>query len=98
MRKTVFVTGASSGFAALAEHSSGPRLLDATVAGLGALLAAALFLGVLEGGLPKPARAEAAAPVLSGGGAPARPSVPGLCFHGPGGEFLDFAPAGQRCP
>ena len=66
--------------------------------GFGAFLAAALFLGVRDGGPPKPARAEAAAPAaLAGGGGPARLSVPGLCFHGPGGEFLDFAPAGQRC-
>jgi hypothetical protein len=82
------------------ERSSGPCLLDAVAAGLGALLAAALFSGLFDGGLPpKPARAEAAAPaVLPAGGAPARPSSPRLCFHGPGGEFLDFAPAGQHCP
>ena len=70
------------------EHGSGPRLLEAVVAGLGGLLAAALFLGVFDGGLPKPARAEVAA---------AAPLVAGLCFRGPGGEFLDFAPTGQGC-
>ena len=63
------------------------RLLHAIPAGLGGLLAAALFVGLFDGGLPKPARAEAAAPV----------AVTSLCFHGPGGELLDFAPAGQRC-
>lgn len=65
------------------------RLLNGLVAGLGGLFAAALFLGVFDGGLPKPARAEAAALAA----APA----PGLCFHGPGSELLDFAPAGQHC-
>ncbi len=78
-------------------HSRSPRLLDATVAGLGALLTATLFLGAFGGGLPMPVRVEAAL-VLAGGGAPARPHVPGMCFHGPGGELLDLAPAGQRCP
>ncbi len=74
------------------ERSSRPRLLDAIVAGLGALFAAALFLGLLDHGLPpRPARAEAASM------AAAAPSAPGLCFQGPGGELLDFAPAGQRC-
>jgi hypothetical protein len=77
------------------ERSSRPRrLLDRAVSGLGALFAAALFLGLfdflgmLDHGLPpKPAQAEPeAAPAL------------GLCFHGPASEFLGFAPAGQRCP
>ena len=80
---------------ALEHSSSGPRLLKAVVAGLGALVAAALFLEVFDGGLPKPARAEAAVSVvLAAGGGPARPSV---CFHGPAGELLGFAPSGQRC-
>ncbi len=66
-------------------------LAPAAVAGLGALFAAALFLGLFDGGLPpRPARAEAAPA--------AAPSAPGLCFHGPGGELLNFAPAGRRCP
>ena len=79
------------------EHSSGPRFCNGIVAGLGGLLAAALFLGVFDGGLPKPARAEAAeAVVLAGGGGPARPPIPRLCFHGPGGELLDIASAGQH--
>jgi hypothetical protein len=78
------------------EHGSGPRFLEAVVAGLGGLLAAALFSGVFDGGLPKPARAEAA-PVLAAASGPARPSTPGLCFHGPGGEVLDFSAAGQGC-
>ena len=77
------------------ERSNGPRFLAAIVAGLGALVAAALFLEVFDGGLPKPARAEAAVSVvLAAGGGPARPSV---CFHGPAGELLGFAPSGQRC-
>jgi hypothetical protein len=80
------------------ERSNGPRFLEAIVAALGGGLAAALFLGAFDGGLPKPARAEVAAPVvLAGGGDPARPSTPRLCFHGPGGELLDLAPAGQHC-
>jgi hypothetical protein len=72
------------------------RLLNALAAGLGGLVATALFLGVFDGGLPRPARAEAAA--LAAASGPARPSAPVLCFHGAGGELLDFAPAGQRCP
>ena len=75
------------------EGSGRPRrLLGAAGAGLGALFAAALFPGLvdLDHGLPhRPARAEAA-PMA------AVSSAPGLYFHGPGGEFLDFAPAGQR--
>ena len=68
------------------------RLLGAAVAGLGALFVAALFPGLFDHGLPhRPARAEAA-PMA------AVSSAPGLYFHGPGGEFLDFAPAGQRRP
>ena len=65
------------------------RLLHTLVAGLGGVLAAALFLGVFDGGLPRPVHAEVALV--------ATPSVPGLCFNGPGGELLDFAPAGQGC-
>ena len=64
------------------------RLLNSIVAGLGGFLAAALFLGVFDGGLPRPVHAEVALVA-----APA----PGLCFHGPGSEFLDVAPAGQGC-
>ncbi len=72
------------------EQSSRPRLLDAAVAGLGALFAVALFPGLLGHGLPhRPARAEAA-PMA------AVSSAPSLYFHGPAGELLDFAPAGQR--
>ena len=71
------------------EPSSASWLLHALVAGLGGVLAAALFLGVFDGGLPRPVHAEV---VLA-----AAPSAPGLCFNGPGGKFLDFAPAGQGC-
>jgi hypothetical protein len=68
-----------------------PRLPEAVAVGFGALFAAALFLGLFDHGLPpKPTRAAAAT-------AAAMPSAPGLCFHGPGGELVDFAPAGQRC-
>jgi hypothetical protein len=63
--------------------------LQALVAGLGGVLAAALFLGTFDGGLPRPVDAEAAPA--------AAPPAPGLCFHGPGGEFLAVAPVGQRC-
>jgi hypothetical protein len=64
-------------------------LLQAFVAGLGGVLAAALFPGMLDGGLPRPVHAEAAPA--------AAPSAPSLCFSGPGGEFLHFAPAGRGC-
>ena len=81
----------SSNDAAL-EPSSTRRFLHTLVAGLGGVLAAALFLGVFDGGLPRPVHAEAALVA-------AAPPAPGLCFHGPGGELLDFAPAGGgRCP
>jgi hypothetical protein len=70
------------------EHGDGARLFRAVAAGLGGLLAAALFVWVFDGGLPKPSRAEAAV---------AAPSGPGLCMHGAGGELLDFAPAGRHC-
>ena len=79
--------------AALEQSSRPRRRLDAAVAGLGALFAAALFLGLFDHGLPPtPARAEAALV------AAAAPAAPGLCFHGPGGELLDFALARGRCP
>jgi hypothetical protein len=80
--------------AALEPSSRPRRLLDAAVAGLGALFTAALFLGLFDHGLPpKPAQAEAAVAMAA-----AAPSALGLCFHGPGGELLGFAQAGQRCP
>ncbi len=69
--------------------SGAPWFLRALVAGLAGVLAAALFLGAFDGGLPRPVRAEVALA--------AAPSAPGLCFHGPGGELLDFAPAAQGC-
>ena len=72
------------------EPSTAFRFLHTLVAGL-AGVAAALFLGVFDGGLPRPVHAEAAVLVA------AAPSAPGLCFHGPGGELLDFAPAGRGC-
>ncbi len=71
------------------EPSSASWLLHALVAGLGGVLAAALFLGAFDGGLPRPVHAEVALA--------AAPLAPGLCFRGPGGEFLDFAPAGRGC-
>ena len=64
-------------------------VLQALVAGIGGVLATALFLGTSEGGLPRPVHAEAALATA--------PPAPGLCFNGPGGEFLDVAPVGQRC-
>ncbi len=78
----------SSNDAAL-EPSSVSRLLRSFVAGLAGVLAVALFLGAFDGGLPRPVHAEVALA--------AAPSAPGLCFNGPGGELLDFAPAGQGC-
>ena len=80
-----------SGDAALARCSAS-RFLRTLVAGLAGVLAAALFLGVFDGGLPRPVHAEAAALVAA-----AASPAPGLCFHGPGAELLDFAPAGQGC-
>jgi hypothetical protein len=74
------------------ETSTAPRFLHTLVAGLAGVLAAALFLGAFDGGLPRPVHAEAALAA-----APAAPLAPGLCFRGPGGEFLDVAPVGQRC-
>ena len=71
--------------------SSAPRFLHTLVAGLAGVIAAALFLGVFDGGLPRPVHAEVAALTA------AAPSASGLCFNGPGGELLDFAPAGQGC-
>jgi hypothetical protein len=67
-------------------------------AGLGALIAAALVSGALYGAGPMAARMEAAAPVLPGGSGPGRPSASRLCFHGPEGDFLDLASAGQPGP
>ena len=74
------------------ETSTAPRFLRTLVAGLAGVLAAALFLGAFDGGLPRPVHAEAARVAAA-----AAPSAPGLCFHGAGGELLDFAPAGQGC-
>ena len=71
------------------ETSTAPQLLRTLVAGIAGVLAAALFLGAFDGGLPRPVHAEVALA--------AAPLAPGLCFRGPGGEFLDFAPAGRGC-
>ena len=67
------------------------RLLSTLLAGFAGVLAAALFLGVFDGGLPRPVHAEVAL------AAAAAPPAPGVCFNGPGGELLDFAPAGRGC-
>ncbi len=73
---------AALGALALANRAAG--------AGLGALFAAALFLGPSGHGLPhRPART---------GAAPMAAAAPGLYFHGPEGALLDFAPAGPRRP
>ena len=66
------------------------------VAGLGALLVAALVSGALYGAGPMATWMEA--PGAAGGSGPARPSAARLCFHGPEGDLLDLAPAGQPCP
>ena len=68
------------------------------VAGLGALLAAALASGALYGAGPMATWRKAAAPVPTGGSGPARPSASRLCFHGPEGDLLDLPSAGQPCP
>ena len=73
------------------ETSTAPRFSQTLVAGLAGVLAAALFLGAFDGGLPRPVHAQVALATA------ATPSTPGLCFHGAGGELLDFAPAGQGC-
>ena len=72
------------------ETNSAPRFLQTLVAGFAGVVAAMMFLGVFDGGLPRPVHAEVASVA-------AAPSAPGLCFHGAGGELLDFAPAGQGC-
>ncbi len=72
--------------------STAPRFLHTLVAGLAGVLAAALFLGAFDGGLPRPLHAEAALVAAA-----AAPPAPGLCFHGAGGELLDFAPVGRGC-
>ncbi len=68
------------------------------VAGLGALVTAALVSGALFGTGPMATRMEAAAPVPAGGSGPARPSASRLCFHGSENDLLDLRPAGQPCP
>ncbi len=70
---------------------------EVVVAGLGALIAAALVSGALYGAGPRATRVEAP-PVPAGGSGPARPSASRLCFHGPEGDLLDLPPAGQPCP
>ena len=70
------------------ETSGAPWFIRTLVAGLAGVLAAALLLGVFYSGLPRPMHAEVML---------AAPSAPSLCFHGPEGELLDFAPAGQGC-
>ncbi len=72
------------------ETSTAPRFLHTLVAGIAGVLAAALFLGAFDGGLPRPVRAEVALTA-------AAPAALGLCFHGPAGELLDFALAGRGC-
>ena len=71
------------------EPRGAPRFLHSLVAGLGGVLAAALFLGAFDGGLPRHVHAEVALA--------AAPSAPSLCFSGPGGELPGFAPSGQGC-
>ena len=44
---------------------------------------------MFDGGLPRALHAEVALA--------AAPSASRLCLNGPGGELLDFAPAGQGC-
>ena len=74
------------------------RLVGATVAWFGALLAGALVPQAFEGRPPGPTQADAApAAARAAVVAPARAPPAGMCFHGPGGELLQFVSAGQHC-
>lgn len=78
-----------------------PRL-EAAVAGLAALFAAALATGMFDGGPPFGdlrgwiAPGSAAGRAAVAGGRVAAP-IARLCFRGPGGEPVDFS-AAQECP
>ena len=74
------------------------RSTEIVVAGLGALVVAALVSRAFHGAGPVATLMEAAAPVSAGGSGPAYPSAPRLCFHGREGDLLDLRPAGQPCP
>ena len=84
----------------LPDDSDDPLLLKAVVAGLAALCAAALALGVADGVAPGRPRGAAPGPEtalpVSGGRGPALPPVLRLCFRGPRGEPVDF-PAMEQC-
>ena len=82
-----------------------PLFVKALVAGLAALCAAALAMGMADGApLERPRGLAAAAPGPEAGltaagrrGPAAPPPVLRLCFHGPRGEPVDF-PVAQYCP
>jgi hypothetical protein len=83
----------------------GDRLsVKAVVAGLAALYAAALAVGVLDGAPPQQQgrpRVQVASccgvAQAAAGGRDAAAPVWGLCFRGPRGEPVDFATV-QNCP
>ena len=71
--------------------------MRAVVAGLAALYAAALALGVFDGVPPERSHRRAAPGVVAAGGRDAAlPPGLRLCFHGPGGELIGFSAAAER--
>jgi hypothetical protein len=70
---------------------------EMVVAGLGALVAAALVSSAFFGAGPLATRVQAP-PVPAEGSGAARPSAARLCFHGSESDLLDLRPAGQPCP
>jgi hypothetical protein len=76
------------------------RSTEIVVAGLGALVVAALVSRAFHGAGPVATLMEAAAPapVPAGGSGPAYPTASRLCFHGREADLLDLRPAGQPCP
>ena len=71
---------------------------DIVVAGLGAVIVAALVSRAFYGAGPVAMLMEEVAPVSADGSGPARPSAPRWCFHGREADLLDLRPARQPCP
>lgn len=80
------------------EGGDRPRL-EAAVAGLAALFAAALAAGAFDGGPPNGGLRGWIAPGSGAAAADGRaaPPIARLCFRGPGGEPVDFS-AALECP